>query len=73
MMQKPDVEHIDGLTPGDLDRAEDHLAQPALDRRHRHRDLRLHAPAVGAGGVPYSPVTGLPIEAQTGHATWSTG
>ncbi len=33
---------------GHLDRAEDHLAQPALDRRHRHRDLRLHAAAVGA-------------------------
>ena len=33
---------------GHLHRAEDHLAQPALDRRHRHRDLRLHAAAVGA-------------------------
>ena len=33
---------------GHLDRAEDHLAQPALDRRHGHRDLRLHAPALGA-------------------------
>jgi excinuclease UvrABC ATPase subunit len=33
---------------GDLDRAEDHQPQPALDRRHGHRDLRLHAPAVGA-------------------------
>ena len=33
---------------GDLDRAEDHLAQSALDRRHRHRDLRLHAAPVGA-------------------------
>ena len=32
----------------DLDRAEDDVAQPALDRRDRHRDLRLHAPAVGA-------------------------
>ena len=31
---------------GDLDRAEDDLEEPALDRRHRHRDLRLHAPAV---------------------------
>ena len=33
---------------GHLHRAEDHLAQSALDRRHRHRDLRLHAAAVGA-------------------------
>ncbi len=37
---------------GDLDRAEDHLAQPALDRRHGHRDLRLHAPAVRARRRP---------------------
>ena len=33
---------------GHLHRAEDDLAQPALDRRHGHRDLRLHAAAVGA-------------------------
>ena len=33
---------------GHLDRAEDDLAQPALDGRHGHRDLRLHAPAVRA-------------------------
>ena len=46
MMQKPDVDHIAGLSPGDLDRAEDHLEEPALDRRHRHRDLRLPAAAV---------------------------
>ena len=33
---------------GDLDRAEDHLAQSALDGRHHHRNLRLPAPAVRA-------------------------
>ena len=33
---------------GDLDRTEDHVEKSALDRRHRHRDLRLHAPVVGA-------------------------
>ncbi len=33
---------------GDFDRAEDHLEKPALDRRHRHRDLRLYAAPVGA-------------------------
>ena len=48
LMQKPDVEHIEGLSPRDLDRAEDDQPQSALDGRHRHRDLRLHAPAVGA-------------------------
>ena len=30
----------------DLHRAEGHLAQPALDRRHGHRDPRLPAPAL---------------------------
>ena len=35
--------------PGDLDRPEDDLAQPALDGRHRDRDLRLPAPALRAG------------------------
>ena len=48
MMEKPDVDSIDGLSPGDLDRPEDDVAQPALDRRHRHRDLRLPAPALRA-------------------------
>ena len=33
---------------GDFDRAEDHFEKSALDRRHRHRDLRLHAAVVGA-------------------------
>ena len=43
MMGKPDVDHISGLSPGDLDRAEDHVEKPALDRGHGDRDLRLHA------------------------------
>ena len=33
---------------GHLHRAEDHLQEPALHGRHRHRDLRLPAPAVRA-------------------------
>ena len=33
---------------GHFHRAENHLAQSALDGRHRHRDLRLHAAVVGA-------------------------
>src|SRR3546814_3476572 len=35
---------------GDLDRTEVDLAQPALDRRHHHRDLRLPAPALRTRG-----------------------
>ena len=38
-----------GPLAGDLDRPEDHQPQPALDGRHRHRDLRLPAPALGPG------------------------
>ena len=37
-----------GPVAGHLHRAEDDLAQSALDGRHRHRDLRLSAPAVRA-------------------------
>ena len=40
MMEKPDVDSIDGLAR-DLDRPEDDVAQPALDGRHGDRDLRL--------------------------------
>ena len=35
-----------GPVAGDLDRPEVGVAQPALDRRHDHRDLRLPAPAL---------------------------
>ena len=34
---------------GDIDRTKDNIAQSALNRRYGHRDLRLHAAAVGAG------------------------
>ena len=45
-MDKPDVDFIEGLSPGGLDRPEVDLAQPALDGRHDHRGLRLPAPAL---------------------------
>ena len=44
-----------GPVAGHLDRPEDDLAQPALDGRHGHRDLRLPAPAVRAGRAPALP------------------
>ena len=37
MMQKPDVDQIDGLSPAILHRAETTSRKPALDRGHRHR------------------------------------
>ena len=45
MMQKPDVDHIDGLSPAISIEQKTTSQQPALDRRHGHRDLRLPAPA----------------------------
>ena len=47
-MEKPDVDAIEGLSPGDRDRAARRRREPALDGRHDHRDLRLPAPAVRA-------------------------
>ena len=37
---------------GDLDRAEDDAAQPTVDRRHGHGDLRLPEAALRPGGTP---------------------
>ena len=43
-MDKPDVDFIEGLSPGGLDRPEVHVEEPSLDRRHHHRGLRLPPP-----------------------------
>src|SRR6187399_2831026 len=65
MMQKPDVEHIDGLSPAIS------IEQKTTSRNPRstvatvteiYDYMRLLWARVG---VPYSPATGLPISAQT--------
>ncbi|MBX7496461.1 excinuclease ABC subunit UvrA [Qipengyuania sp. 6B39] len=65
MMQKPDLEHIDGLSPAIS------IEQKTTSRNPRstvatvteiYDYMRLLWARVG---VPYSPATGLPIEAQT--------
>ena len=71
MMQKPDVEHIEGPLAGHLHRAEDHLAQPALDGRHRHRDLRLPAPALRRASASLFAGHG-PAHRARPSARWST-
>ena len=58
---------------GDLDRAEDHLEEPALDRRHRHRDLRLHAAAVGARRRALFAGDRPADRKPDRHRRWSTG
>ena len=45
-MEKPDVDSIEGISPGDRHPAEEQHPQPALDRRHDDRDPRLPAPAL---------------------------
>ena len=50
-----------GPVAGDLDRPEVGVAQPALDRRHDHRDLRLPAAALRAHRDPALP------EVRPGH------
>ena len=57
---------------GDLDRPEGHQPQPALDRRHRHRDLRLPAPALRAHRPPALPQLRPPDRARSPSSRWST-
>ena len=52
LMQKPDIDLDRGAVAGDFDRTEDDLEEPALDRRHGDRDLRLSAAVVRAGRRP---------------------
>ncbi len=48
-VDRPDVDFIEGgLSPRGVDRPEVDQPQPAFDGRHDHRDLRLHAAALGA-------------------------
>ena len=72
MMQKPDVDQIDGLSPAIS------IEQKTTSRNPRstvgtvteiYDYMRLLFARVG---VPYSPATGLPIESQT-VSRWSTG
>ena len=67
-MEKPDVDYIEGLSPGDLHRPEGRQPQPAFDRRHRHRDLRLPAPAVRPRRPPALPRLRPPDRAADGAA-----
>ncbi len=48
MMQKPDVDQIDGLSPAISIEQKTTSKNPRSTVGDRHRDLRLHAPALGA-------------------------
>ena len=45
-MERPDVDSIEGLSPAIAIEQKNHKPQPALDRRHDHRNLRLPASAL---------------------------
>ena len=54
-MEKPDVDQIDGLSPAISIDQKGAQPQPALDRRHGHRDLRPPPPAVRPDRHPALP------------------
>ena len=48
LMEKPDVDSIEGLSPAISIEQKSAGPQPAVDRRHRHGDSRLSPPALRA-------------------------
>ena len=48
LMEKPDIDHIEGLSPAISIEQKSTSPQPALHRGHHHRDLRLPAAFVRA-------------------------
>ena len=60
LMQKPDVDHIEGLSPRHLDRAEDHQPQSTQSTVATVTEIYDYMRLLWARvGVPYSPATGL--------------
>ena len=64
-MEKPDVDFIEGLSPGDRDRAAERGRESSFHDRDHDRDFRLSARAVFGRGPPHDPTTGQPIHRQT--------
>jgi cytochrome c553 len=67
LMEKPDVDHIEGLSPGDLDRAEVHQRTTRAPPSARSpRSTTTCACCLPASGTPRCPDHhGHPLEAQT--------
>jgi hypothetical protein len=65
LMDKPDVDMIEGLSPGHFHRAESRLAQPALHGRHgRPRSTTTCACCLPAPARRVAPTTAWPLQAQ---------
>ena len=54
-MEKPDVDRIDGISPGDRHPPEEQHPESAVHGRHDDRDPRLHAAAVRPRGADVLP------------------
>ena len=50
-IEKPDADSIDGIAPAVAIRQKNTTPQPAIYRRHRHRDLRLSQAARSPGSA----------------------
>ena len=50
LQEKPDVDYIEGLSPGHQHRAEKHQQEPPVHGGHGHGDLRLSEAALRAAG-----------------------
>ena len=55
IMEKPDVDSIEGLAPAISIQQKTTSKNPPLDGGHNHRDIRLPEAAVCAGGHPILP------------------
>ena len=65
-MERPEVDSIDGLSPGDLDRAEDHQPQSRGRRSAPSpRSTTTCACCTSSIGVPHCPDCGIEISRQT--------
>ena len=71
-MEKPDVESIEGLEPGNFHRAENHQQKSPLNRRHGNRDIRLPPPSFRQGRAPVLLQLRQGNRRPDGYARWST-
>ena len=65
LMQKPDVDSIEGLSPAISIRTKNDKPKSEVDGGHRHQIYDYMRLLFARIGIPYSPATGLPIESQT--------
>ena len=70
MMQKPDVDHIEGLSPAISIEQKTTSRRAALDGRTVTEIYDYTAPLWARVGIPYSPATGFPLRARRSARWW---